>query len=101
MKSTQLKVSRTWNSLMKSIQLQGKDGSMFNPRMFSHMYHLKTVQQSNDKGTWFGWNVSLVGPVQARPLYEQAKGFGESVMKGAVNAKHSKEEKSTVSETPY
>jgi len=101
MKSTQLKVSRTWNSLMKSIQLQGKDGNMFNPRMFSHMYHLKTVQQSNDKGTWFGWNVSLVGPVQARPLYEQAKGFGESVLKGSVSAKHSKEEKSTASDTPY
>ena len=101
MKSTQLKVSRTWNSLMKSIQLQGKDGNMFNPRMFSHMYHLKTVQQSNDKGTWFGWNVSLVGPVQARPLYEQAKGFGESVLKGSVSAKHSKEERSTASDTPY
>ena len=100
MKSTQLKVSRSWNSMMNSIKLKGKNG-LFTPAAYSHVYNLSTVQQSNDKGTWFGWNVSLVGPVQARPLYEQAKGFGESVMKGAVNAKHSKEEKSTVSETPY
>lgn len=100
MKSTQLKVSRSWNSMMNSIKLKGKNG-LFTPAAYSHVYNLKTVQQSNDKGTWFGWNVSLVGPVQARPLYEQAKGFGESVMKGTVNTKHSKEERSTVSDTPY
>ena len=99
MKSTQLKVSRTWNSMMSGLKLQGKNG-LFTPPMFSHVYNLKTVQQSNDKGTWFGWAVSKVGPVQNQSLYEQAKGFATSVKAGDVQAKHAKDEKST-DNTPF
>ena len=43
------------------LKMQGKNG-MFTPPTYSHIYKLKTVQQSNDKGTWFGWDVSKVGP---------------------------------------
>jgi hypothetical protein len=68
MKSTQLKVSRSWNSMMNSIKLKGKTG-MFTPAMYSHVYSLKTVQQSNDKGTWFGWTIEKVGPVQDKDLF--------------------------------
>ena len=99
MKSTQLKVSRTWNSMMSGLKLQGKNG-LFTPPMFSHVYNLKTVQQSNDKGTWFGWIVSKVGPVQNQGLYEQAKGFATSVKAGDVQAKHAKDEKSS-EDTPF
>ena len=53
MKATQLKVSRKWNSLMMGLKLQGKNG-LFTPPTYSHIYNLKTVQMSNDKGTWFG-----------------------------------------------
>lgn len=93
MKSTQLKVSRTWNSMMNGLKLQGKNG-LFTPPMFSHVYNLKTVQQSNDKGTWFGWSVSKVGPVQNESLYEQAKAFAKSVGAGEIQAKHMQDEKS-------
>ena len=91
MKSTQLKVSRSWNSMMNSIKLKGKNG-MFTPAMYSHVYNLKTVQQSNDKGTWFGWSVEKVGPVQDKALYEQAKSFAVSANKGDVTAKHGEED---------
>ena len=87
MKSTQLKVSRSWNSMMNSIKLKGK-GGMFTPAMYSHIYNLKTVQQSNDKGTWFGWTIEKVGPVQDVDLYCAAKSFASSVNKGDVTAKH-------------
>ena len=87
MKSTQLKVSRSWNSMMNSIKLKGKNG-MFTPAMYSHVYNLKTVQQSNDKGTWFGWTIEKVGPVQDKDLYGAAKSFASSVNKGDVTAKH-------------
>ena len=90
MKSTQLKVSRSWNSMMNSIKLKGKNG-MFTPAMCSHVYKLKTVQQSNDKGTWFGWTIEKVGPVQDKGLYEQAKSFAVSANKGDVTAKHGEE----------
>tara|TARA_R110002153_G_scaffold87579_1_gene216409 strand:+ start:1236 stop:2033 length:798 start_codon:yes stop_codon:yes gene_type:complete len=91
MKSTQLKVSRNWNSMMNSIKLQGKNG-LFTPASYSHVYNLKTVEQSNDKGTWYGWTISKVGPVQDKNLYAAAKSFAESIRDGDVKTKHSEEE---------
>jgi hypothetical protein len=87
MKSTQLKISRKWNSMMSGIKLKGQNG-LFTPASFSHIYRLKTTQMSNDKGTWFGWEVSKVGPITDQSLYQQAKTFSESISKGAVRAKH-------------
>jgi len=90
MKSTQLKISRKWNSMMSGLKLKGKDG-LFTPASFSHIYKLKTTQMSNDKGTWFGWEVSKVGPVTDSSLYQQAKTFSENISKGNVRAKHGEE----------
>ena len=87
MKSTQLKISRKWNSMMAGIRLKGKNG-LFTPASFSHIYQLKTIQQSNDKGTWFCWEISKIGPVQDTTLYQQAKTFAENVSKGDVKVKH-------------
>ena len=91
MKSTQLKVSRKWNSMMMGLKMQGKNG-LFTPPTYSHIYNLKTVQMSNDKGTWFGWDVSKVGPVEQKDLYDMAKNFATSVGKGEIQAKHGTEE---------
>ena len=90
MKSTQLKISRKWNSMMSGLKLKGKNG-LFTPASFSHIYRLKTTQMSNDKGTWFGWEVSKVGPVTDSSLYQQAKTFSENISKGNVRAKHGEE----------
>jgi len=100
MKSTQLKVSRSWNSMMNSIKLKGKNG-LFTPAAYSHVYNLKTVQQSNDKGTWFGWNVTLIGPIQDKNLYESAKQFASSVSLGAVEAKHGEGETKSKDDVPF
>ena len=91
MKSTQLKISRKWNRMMNGIRLKGAKG-LFTPASFSHIYKLKTTQMSNDKGTWFGWEVSKVGPITDQSLYSQAKSFSESISKGAVKAKHGETE---------
>tara|TARA_Y100001938_G_scaffold149128_1_gene234955 strand:+ start:1856 stop:2620 length:765 start_codon:yes stop_codon:yes gene_type:complete len=87
MKSTQLKISRKWNTMINQIKFKGSKG-LFTPASFSHIYNLKTVQQSNDKGTWFGWEISKVGQVQDEATYQQAKSFSESVSKGDVAVKH-------------
>ena len=92
MKSTQLKVSRKWNSMMMGLKMQGKNG-MFTPPTYSHIYKLKTVQQSNDKGTWFGWDVARVGPINDPGVYKIAKDFGSNVAKGAIEAKHESDTK--------
>ena len=96
MKATQLKVSRKWNSMMMGLKMQGKNG-MFTPPTYSHIYKLKTVQQSNDKGTWFGWDVSRVGPISDPGIYKIAKDFGANVSKGEVKVKHGEKE----SKSPY
>ena len=87
MKSTQLKISRKWNSMMSGIKMKGANG-MFTPASFSHIYKLKTTQMQNDKGTWFGWEVNKVGPVTDKGLYDQARSFSESISKGSGKAKH-------------
>ena len=91
MKSTQLKVSRKWNSMMMGIKMQGKNG-LFTPPTYSHIYKLKTVQMSNDKGTWFGWDVEKVGPVGDKNIYDMAKSFATNVGKGEIIEKHGTEE---------
>jgi hypothetical protein len=98
MKATQLKVSRKWNSMMLGIKLQGKNG-LFTPPTYSHIYNLKTVQMTNDKGTWYGWDVSKVGPVSDKNIYGQAKLFSTKVGKGEIQAKHGSEEPK--SDTPF
>ena len=98
MKSTQLKVSRKWNSLMMGLKLQGKNG-LFTPPTYSHIYNLSTVQMSNDKGTWFGWEVEKMEPVKDKAIYDMAKSFAMSVGKGEVEAKHGSED--TKDSTPY
>ena len=98
MKATQLKISKKWNSMMLGIKMQGKNG-LFTPPTYSHIYKLRTVQQSNDKGTWFGWDVSQVGPIKDKSVYEIAKQFAVRVSKGEIDAKHGTEE--SKSDVPY
>jgi len=98
MKSTQLKISRKWNSMMMGIKMQGKNG-LFTPPTYSHIYNLKSVQMSNDKGTWFGWDVAKANPVGDKNIYDMAKGFATSVGKGEVQAKHGSEDNE--SKQPY
>ena len=71
---------------MMGIKMQGKNG-LFTPPTYSHIYNLKTVQMSNDKGTWFGWDVSKKGSVTQKDLYDMAKNFATSVGKGEVETK--------------
>ena len=83
---------------MMGIKLQGKNG-LFTPPTYSHIYNLSTVQMSNDKGTWFGWEVEKMGPIEDAGVYEMAKSFAMSVGKGEVEVKHGSEE--SKSKTPY
>jgi len=99
MKATQLKVSRKWNSMMMGLKLQGKNG-LFTPPTYSHIYKLKTVQMSNDKGTWFGWDVTKIGPVADSNVYSLAKDFAEKIGKGEVEIKHDSDV-DTAEKSPY
>ena len=99
MKSTQLKKSRKWNSMMQSVKMAGKSG-LFTPPMYSQLYRLTTVAESNDKGKWFGWEVERIGPVEDASVYQAAKAFATSVDSGDVKVKHTDEAAETTN-TPF
>ena len=91
MKSTQLKKSRKWNSMMASRSMNGKNGP-FTPPRYSHIYHLKTVAEENSKGSWHGWEMSVEGPTPSLDLYNRAKEFASSITAGDVVVKHTNDE---------
>jgi len=91
MKSTQLKKSRKWNSMMMSAKMMGQNGA-FTPPMFSQLYRLTTQAESNDKGKWFGWEVERIGAVEDADLYMTAKSFANSINSGDVKVKHTSDD---------
>ena len=84
MAGTQLKRSRTWNSMMASVKMKSGD-KVFTPPSFSQKYSLGCVQESNDRGTWFGWGISALGQIAEGEMdyYQAAKTFAEQV--GGIN----------------
>jgi hypothetical protein len=101
MKATQLKKSRKWNSMMMTIKMNGKNGP-FTPPSYSHVYRLLTSKEANDKGTWYGWEIERIGPVENAMHYAMAKSFALSVKQGEVNVKHETEgEVKAASDLPF
>jgi hypothetical protein len=81
MSGTQLKKSRTWNSVMASLKVKSSNGKVFTPPSYSHKYQLKTKAESNDRGNWFGWDISVLGVLQQEEmyLYDAAKSFAGTI----------------------
>ena len=88
MKSTQLKKSRKWNSMVASRTMIGANGLPFQPPRYSHVYRLKTSIEENSKGSWFGWEITLEKPISDAGMFTTAKQFAESISKGEVKVKH-------------
>lgn len=86
MTSTQLKPNRRWNSVMAGLKVPGPDGQMVTPARYSHMYKMSTVMSKNEQGSWYGWDIELLKPVNDQGLYQDAKQFCHQVTKGEVQA---------------
>ena len=78
MSSSQGKISRKWNSMMKSISLDGKNGP-YTPPSFSHIYKLSSVLNTGKGNQWYGYNVEKVGMLEDANMYERAKKFYEGI----------------------
>ena len=94
MKSTQLNVSKKWNSMMKTIQIPNGDGGFAIPPMHGVVYNLSSVLQKNDKGSWYGWvvNMERIMGSSDKSLYLMSKDFNSNVSKGNVQTKADVEE---------
>ncbi len=71
-------------------KLTGKYG-LFIPPSFSHYYRLKSVKEGNDKGNWWGWEVTREEQLNDASLYTISNSFEESVNKGDVKVKYAAE----------
>ena len=94
MKSTQLNVSKKWNSMMKTIQIPNGNGGFAIPPMHGVVYNLSSILQKNDKGSWYGWVVNMERIMGAadKSLYLMSKDFNSNVSKGNVQTKADVEE---------
>ena len=94
MKSTQLNVSKKWNSMMKTIQIPNGDGGFAIPPMHGVVYNLSSILQKNDKGSWYGWvvNMERIMGSSDKSLYLISKDFNSNVSKGNVQTKADVEE---------
>lgn len=87
MKSTQLKVSRRWKTQIAMMKVKHpKSGAMVTPPVFGTMWKLRSVEESNDQGSWSNWTVEKVGLVESRDLLLEAKAFRDSIVAGEVKA---------------
>lgn len=93
MTSTQHTAARMWMSLMNEKTLPG-DASKSAP-LFSHVYRMKTVAQSNDDGNWYGWQITDAGEedgasvpelLQDLAIYREAKRINEQFNAGTMRA---------------
>ena len=94
MSSTQMKKSKRWMTMIaENMAKHPKTGQMVTLPMFSNVYHLSLVPESNDKGSWFGWavakakRVDLNDPAEAA-MYRAAKAFHGSVKSGEAKAQY-------------
>ena len=86
MKSTQLKVSRGWNSLMQDqFETDPKTNKNVPAPMFSRVYKLNSVENSGSF-TWHGYRVSLARKVDNASLYQMAKEFHNSLKQSNATA---------------
>lgn len=82
MASTQMKKSRRWMTVMQNLKMARGDGSTFTPPMFSHKYHVTTVPESNDQGSWYGWKIAIDAQIEDANLYNAAKSFRDAILSG-------------------
>ena len=98
MKSTSLKASRKWNSIISTRRAQKADGSMFIPPRFLYTYSLGTYMESGRKGDYFVWDMKLKERLTNINLYNEAKAFALSVEQNNVDVKYEQDE--TQAEAP-
>jgi hypothetical protein len=96
MKSTQLKKSRKWNSMVMAATMTGPNGNVFTPPRFAFEYSLRTSSEENSKGSWHGWEIQRIGPVSSKEVFTRAKDFHHSIMEGDVVVRHENERADSV-----
>lgn len=73
MASTQIKKARAWLTKMQNIRATASNGRRFTLPMFANIWKISSVGESNDKGTWKGYKIELIGPIHDPETARAAK----------------------------
>lgn len=97
MTSTQLKKARKWMTQIQTKSGETEDGRIYTLPMMSHIYTLTSVEERNDKGSWFGWEVheDRVLDLQNKTdsaTFKMAVEFSRSIKAGEVKVKQESED---------
>ena len=77
MKKTQMKIAKQWNTRRAGLKIMHPSKGLFNPPMWAVPWKLTSTQESNDKGSWFNYQVQqlemesvpMAALQEARDLY--------------------------------
>jgi len=83
MTSSNLTVSRKWNTLLKMKKINVK-GQMIDPPSFMYEFTLSTVEATNDQGTWQKYKIEEIGQIDKKHLFIAAETLSKSVDTGKV-----------------
>jgi hypothetical protein len=88
MKSTQLKESRSWNSLMENeFEIDPNTKKAVAAPIFSRVYRLKSVENAGSNFNWHGYKISLSRKVDNAGIYQMAKDFHNSLKASSAKRK--------------
>lgn len=95
--SSQIKKSKQWLTVMRSLKMRGQSGRPFTPPTYSHVYKAVTVPESNSKGSWHGLKITKervlnLEEEEDQYIYVAAKEFREQVASGQARVEHIEEE---------
>tara|TARA_R100001463_G_scaffold21337_1_gene51353 strand:- start:2782 stop:3570 length:789 start_codon:yes stop_codon:yes gene_type:complete len=88
--SSQLGFSRRWNTMLNNARVKNAKGETVAAPMFSYMYNLTTIAQSNDQYSWMGLSVEKSRPTPM-PLAMAALDFMKAARSGAVEVRQEQE----------
>jgi len=101
MTSSNLTVSRKWNTLLKMKKINVK-GQTIDPPSFMYEFTLGTIEATNDQGTWQKYKIEEIGQLDKKHLFVAAGTLSKSVDTGKVKAsEHATDVTNEDSETDF
>ena len=85
MSGSQLKHSRAWNNMVVTQVAKGKKGT-FTPPSFAQLYRINIKEESNSKGTWFGFNVVMDSLLTDPEQFNEGQIFADFCQEGGMSA---------------
>lgn len=97
MTKTKLKKARKWNTLIMSQLEKGASGNLFKLPMMAVKYRLRTVPESNEKGSWFNWEPSKIERIDLsnadeKFIFDMGVAFAKAVGAGEVKVSRTRDD---------